>query len=725
MLKRKVFIPLFLISLLVLVLCAVIFSPFPALKEFLKHKYSVQILDCNGNIIQITPVENGLRREFTPISEIPEKVQHSILDAEDGRFYKHPGIDLMAASRAVFQNTKEARTVSGASTITMQLAKMVSPSPKRNMAAKFKDVVNALKIEAKLSKTEILELYLNNLPFGNNVEGVTSASRYYFSKNLDELTENQLTSLAQIPRNPSLNNPFKNPEITEAKKYKWPFEMPHYVNFLKGQLGERFGTEITKLKLDCDLDLQQLVQGEIFAKLNQAKRSRIENAAAIVIHNKTGNILAWVGSNDWFDQAHSGQIDGVLVPNQPGSSMKPFLYALALEQNFKPNMVLADVPMEFGQQKVYIPFNFNNRFNGPVLFRNALASSLNIPAVHILEQCGVENYLSLLNKLGFYSLEKNGRQADLGLALGAGEVSLYELARAFTVFANDGALIVFSENGEKTATQIFDSDTARIICDILSDKTARVGGFGFTQSFQTEYPSIFKTGTANQYQSIVALGATTEYTVGVWMGNLNGNTVIGKTGSSLPAGIAKSTLDYLVKKDKASNTIPQTFKLPENYTKIKICQTSGMAAGKYCPRTLLEFAKNENLETERKNICSWHSLKNAKLITSYPAEYQQWLSGDFKNSILNNSSQNLKIISPKNKSIFYASTREKDENQIAVEIIGGKSENEELKVYIDGKPVESEKINRPFKFFIPAEKGNHQLKVQLVDEKDEIEFEVK
>ena len=275
--------------------------------------------------------------------------------------------------------------------------------------------------------------------------------------------------------------------------------------------------------------------------LLEAQKSRISNASILVIDNKTGEPIVWAGNAQFFDEDHSGQSDGVLVRNQPGSSMKPFLYALALETDdehgnplFSPGTILADIPQEFGDEKLYIPSNFNNRYNGPVRFRVALASSLNVPAVYLLNTIGVDNYLNKLFELGFDSLKKSGKEADLGLALGAGEVSLKELVTAFAVFPRDGK--------DFNNRQIYHSDTARIICSILSDKAARALGFGYSQTFQTDYPAIFKTGTSNQYQDIVALGATKQYTVGVWMGNFSGQTVVGKTGSSLPAWVAKNFL---------------------------------------------------------------------------------------------------------------------------------------------------------------------------------------
>jgi len=633
--KCKRFLKVSAVSALILVILhfAVIWIlPFSSLKEFRARPYSVTVYDRQMNLIQVTAVEDGIRRQYTPFDQIPEEIKNAFIKAEDNRFYSHNGVDFKAALRAFKQNTSELRTVSGASTITMQLARIISPSEKRNILAKVKDVYNAWRIEARLSKDEILEYYLNTLPFGNNVEGITSAARYYFNRDLTELTYQQIYALAVIPRSPSAYNPILHPEncakaaslicekseeeiassLADLSAFQWPFLMPHFVEHLKTIYGNDFGTTKTELHTTADLEAQDLAQYLVFDYLNRTERARIDNAAVLVIENKTGAVLVWSGSRNWFDNEHSGQIDGIKVPNQMGSSMKPFLYAQALENGMKPSQVLPDIPMDFGSDSVYIPLNFNNRFNGPVILRTALASSLNVPAVYTLSQTGVPDYYQLLLQLGFDSLKKDGMNADLGLALGAGEVTLQELTTAFSVFARDGIYIplTYEENqlpDESRTYPVYSPDTARIICSILSDKKARAAGFGFSQTFQTDYPAIFKTGTANQYQNIVALGSTAEYTVGVWMGNHSGNTVMGKTGSSLPATIARELLDHLTKK-----TSPD-FKKPKNYTMTKICSLSGLSPSKDCPHVSEEYVRNDEINLFQENKCTWHKIENGIL----------------------------------------------------------------------------------------------------------------
>ncbi len=727
--------------LLIFHFCYVHLIPYNALNEFLGRKNSVTIYDRNMRLIQVTSVDDGVRRQYTPLKDIPSEIKAAFIKAEDNRFYDHGGVDYRALLRALKQNTSEMRTVSGASTITMQLARMVSPSARRSLMAKIKDVYNSWRIECRLSKEQILEAYLNSVPFGNNVEGVTSAARYYFNRELTELSQEEIYSLAVIPRNPSRYNPLNSPEhcaraasllcdksaeeiegqLKKITAFEWPFYMPHYVVYLKKHYGEDFGRKITELHLGADLNAHEYIQFQIYTYMEKLHHSRIENAAALAIDNETGAVIVWTGGKNWFDDEHSGQIDGVLVPNQMGSSMKPFLYALALDRGMKTTEVIPDIPMDFGSDEVYMPLNFNNRFNGPVIMRNALASSLNVPAVYTLSKVGVQNYYQCLLKLGFDSLKEGGIRADLGLALGGGEVTLKELVTAFSVFPRDGKYIPLTyEEGEECnpdeVRQIYRPDSARIICSILSDKKARIMGFGFSQTFQTSYPSIFKTGTANQYQNIVALGATDRYTVGVWMGNHSGNTVMGKTGSSVPATIARELLDFLTDK-KAGD-----FKLPENYKRTKVCAVSGMAANSSCPNVTEEFVMKEELESFCKEKCSWHSVKNGKLETVYPAEYQKWVSGDFKNTRIDYSSSPLKIVSPKNNAHFYADDTRNQYQKITVEVTGGASSQEQLEVVIDGGKAQF--VERPFIFNIPVRRGKHKLNVTLGEESDVIEFDV-
>lgn len=736
--------------------------PYKELDELRNKPYSSRIYDRNGYLLQVTSLKDGLRREWIPYNKIPQEVINIFLESEDKRFFLHHGIDYLAILNAFKQNSESGKTVRGASTITMQLSKIISPNNEKTFSRKLKDAINAFRIEAKLSKKEILELYLNSVPFGMNSEGITSAARSFFGKEIESLTPEEICCLSVIPRSPSVYNPINNPQNNAGKailiykklyksdetdetlyskilntansafKYQYPFYMPHLINYLQS-VWKSNNSIPYEIQLSADINIQYCAENFIHEALEQSQQSRISNAALLVINNKDNSVIAWVGSGNFFDDKNNGQIDGVTTLNQAGSSMKPFLYATAMEIKdldgkpiVYPSKVLADIPREFGDENIYIPANFNNRYNGPIRVRTALASSLNVPAVTVLSEIGNSTYLKKLFDLGFTSLESTGQNADLGLALGAGEVSLLELVNAFSVFAHDGILlpISFSKNTdkaiakiEKTGKKVFEPDTARIICSILSDKQSRSLGFGYTQSFQTEYPSIFKTGTANQYQDIVALGGTTDYTIGVWMGNFSGETVIGKTGSSLPAWVARNVLDLLVEQNNNMGNETRDFNKPENYVKQKICSLSGKIATDYCPATITEYIPKDLVP----EFCDWHRFKNNKILTYYPPEYQQWFRLYGEKGILDYHATNLKFLTPNDNTLFYKTERFEDRQAICFEIIGGQKDI--LYVEYDGN--EYTTLSRPFSFYLPLDIGKHTITVKCGLEQASLNFEVK
>ena len=528
-----------------LLFCALRFLPYPALEAFRSRPVSTRVQDAQGKLLQIIALENGVRREWVPLEQLPPFVQRIFLEAEDRRFYQHYGVDVGAILRAAFQNISEARTVSGASTITMQLARIIRPNTSRTLPVKICEAFDALRLELRLSKAEILELYLNNVPFGFNTEGVASAARAFFATTIDRLSVPQAACLSVIPRRPALYNPLSNAErcakaahdlysslaetaggadavggastisggadtvvgvytaddflsaANGARPFSYPFEAPHFVRWLSQKPDSPIGREAT-LSVTLDLELQHAAENLLARSVERYSSNRLTNGAVLVCDTQSGAIRAWVGSADFFDDAHNGQVDGVLSPRQPGSSMKPFLYALALERGYAPSSVLPDIPSEFGFERLYVPQNFNNRFNGPVRLRVALASSLNIPAVHLLNEIGMESYLQKLRDLHFDSLER--ADPGLGLALGNAEVSVFELVQAFSVFARDGVFVpLHAVSPDTQSHRVYDVNTARLVCDMLSDSDARAMGFGYAKVFQTPFPSMFKTGTANQF----------------------------------------------------------------------------------------------------------------------------------------------------------------------------------------------------------------------------------
>jgi penicillin-binding protein 1C len=768
-----------------LLLCCLLlrFSPYGDLAAFRERPCSTRFYDRNGRLVQIVPLEEGLRREYRSLEEIPPELAAVFVYAEDARFYSHTGIDPSAAFRALVQNLTARRRISGASTITMQLARLIAGSAggaPGGLGGKILEAVNALRLEARLSKKDILELYLNSVPFGFQTEGVASAARNFFASELNMLSPAQIFCLAVIPRRPAAYNPLTGAgpaaaqqlqarfarngpvrrypllaavheedwrfAVSRAGRFAYPQEMPHLVRHIRTELaaGLRGGGPGSagrtgrrgppaEMILSADLALQHYLEGLISGNIARYYRSRITNGAAVVIDNASGEILAWVGSADYNNVSAAGQIDGVTAANQPGSSMKPFLYAMALERGFKPADVLADIPMDFGTEALYIPQNFNNRFNGPVRFRAALASSLNIPAVSLLYRLGVRGYIDFLLSLGFDSLEASGEDAGLGLALGNAPVSIAELVRAFSVFPRDGMLIplTWERAAERIPAEqapagtgpggaspppeartaggpvrIMAADTARIICSFLSDQSARVLAFGAGRNFITPFPVMFKTGTANQYQNITALGATPRYSAAVWMGNFTGETVIGRTGSSIPAAIVRDALLFL------QGSSGPAFPEPENFVLEPVCTLSGMKPSADCPSVIGEYVPGDS-EPEP---CTWHRASTVV----YPAEYQRWFFSLPRQGELDYAAAPLEIITPRDQFVFLSGPGLASGNDsIPVEVTGGSGG--ELLAEYDGAAFT---VVRPFVFYLPHDSGDHVLTVRNGGETATVRFTV-
>ena len=707
------------------------FSPYPALRAFLARPVSSRIYDAHGTLLQVTAVADGVRREFVPLAQIPLSVRRAFIAAEDRRFYEHHGIDWGAVARAAAQNIGAGRTVSGASTMTMQLARIMRPARRRTVLGKVREAFDALRLEARLGKDEILELYLNNVPFGFNTEGVASAARTFFAVPLDELDEVRAACLAVIPRRPARYSPLADPEAcaraafelcsddnltlddflavtAAARSFAYPYEMPHFVRWLSAQERSPVG-RCADVRTTADAALQHLAEDMLARAVARHADNRLTNGAVLVCDTQSGAILAWAGSADFWDEAHNGQVDGVLAARQPGSSMKPFLYALALERGFAPSSVLPDVPQEFGFERLYVPQNFNNRYNGPVRLRVALASSLNVPAVSLLYELGLPSYLAVLSALRFDSLAS--ADPGLGLALGNAAVSLFELTQAFSVFARDGLFVplyALADGETARAERVYDENTARIICDMLSDRDARAMGFGYTQTFITPFPSMFKTGTANQYQNITALGATPQYTVGVWMGNFSGETVVGKTGSSVPAKIAH---DLLVRLQGRSG---KAFAQPAQYRKERVCALSGMKQGAFCPGTVREYVAVGDELAE----CDWHTAHG----TAYPPEYAAWFRLKDRSGSVDARDAPLAIVSPRSGSRFYYDESvPPDRQNIAVEAVGGSADTAAF--LVDGQPFVQ--AARPFVAHVPLVRGVHTVTVRCGGEQADITIEVR
>lgn len=509
--------------------------------------------------------------------ELPAPLIHATLAAEDRRFFSHGGVDLLAIGRAAWDNVTSLRVVSGASTLTQQLAKVsAGEQSSRTLFTKMVEALQARRIEMTWSKERILTEYLNRVSYGNLLTGCASAAEGYFHKPLRDLTPAECALLAALPQSPARLNPFRNLKAVEQRqkrilirmaelgwldaeatelalsekpvfqRFTGGFEAPHAVEMLgKADTLVRPTEDKTgaaadrSVRLTLDSATQQQVETIIERRLGALASKHVTQAAAVVIENKTGNVLALAGSRDYFAD-DGGQLNGAWVPHSPGSALKPFTYLLALDRGFTPASVIADLPVEYATPTgLYRPENYDRKTYGPVTVRDALGNSLNIPAVRVLQQIGGEKVLcSALQDFGITTLDEAPEHYGLGLTIGNAPVRLLELANAYACLARLGewkpySIVVPPSIGPPVAGIRPACGAERqcyVIADILSDPQARLISFGPRTVIRLPFRCAVKTGTSTNYRDNWTLGYTPEFTVGVWCGNFDNSPMANVSG---------------------------------------------------------------------------------------------------------------------------------------------------------------------------------------------------
>lgn len=601
--------------------------PLPAGLLDYREVASVKILDRDGRLLrELRSREDG---RSTPLraDDIPDVVKDAFIAAEDHRFHSHPGVDPIAITRAAIGNFKAGRVVSGGSTLTQQLARALVPRP-RTLAGKVQEALWALRLEAQLSKEEILAQYLNRVPFGNGTFGVEAASQLYFGREARYLSVGQAAVLASIPRGPTAYNPYRHPERLDARK-RWvvsrmeeterltaeaasqakdepidlraftaAFRAPHFVDFVARNL-ERWGLgEATVIQTTLDPDLQAQVEALVADEVSRLADRGVGSAAALVIDNATGEVLAYVGSADFFDDVHQGQNDGVQMLRQPGSVLKPFAYLEAFLAGDTPATVLADVEAHFpGRQGAYSPENYDRRVHGPVRAREALANSYNVPAVRLAESLGPDRILRMLHAAGFESLERGSEHYGLGVVLGNGEVSMWEAARAYAGLSRGGVLTslrplrraVRSDGAplrlprELEPRRFAGAPETALVTHVLADNTARARAFGLDSVLRLPFPSAAKTGTSKGYSDNWTVGYTRERTVAVWAGNFDGSAMTNVSGITGAGPIFRATMIASMRGVRPAPLIGET-----TLEQRRICPHSGQEATHHCPSAMEE-----------------------------------------------------------------------------------------------------------------------------------------
>ncbi|KIX13621.1 penicillin-binding protein 1C [Dethiosulfatarculus sandiegensis] len=570
------------------------------------------VLAQNGQILTRLKSRQLRAGPWLGKGEIPPLLEQAALAAEDKRFYLHPGVDPMALVRAMVQNLLANKVVSGGSTLTMQLARLLNPGP-RTLQKKFKEIKTALWLEARLDKKAILRQYLNRAPFGGPLQGLAAASRELLGKNQHNLAPHEAALLLALVKDPSRlirpenrnrlrkrrnhilkkmaqNKAISPDALAEAlkmpvvfHKYYDPNPAPHFTRHLNTFFK---GTRPPVIKTYIDLVLQRKMLHLAREACTKNQARGVRQAAVLVIDNNDLSIKAWVGSPD-FSDPDAGQVDGVLARRQPGSTLKPFLYALALTKGHTLAETIKDEPLGLiVSGGVFRPVDYDQRHRGPVRLRVALASSLNLPALRLADSVGVEPFLRTLRQLGF----KLPRQADhygLGLALGNGEVTLLELTQAYATMANmgkKGRAGLWQGQAGQNLIPVLDPYACRLVADALADDWARAPGFGRHSLLELPFEAAVKTGTSQKYRDNWCVGFTGSYTVGVWVGNFQGKGMQGVSGITGAAPLWRQAMLYL-HKDKPGKLPPW----PQGVERVAIDPHTGKLPGPDTLATIQEY----------------------------------------------------------------------------------------------------------------------------------------
>ena len=624
---------------------------------------STKIYDRHNRLLYEIIGSHAGKHTPLPLDEIPLYLRQATIATEDASFYTNPGVDAKAILRAILINLRGGEALSGGSTITQQLARNVLLPPEertqRTLTRKLRETILAWRLARTYSKDEILALYLNETYYGNLAYGVEAAAQAYFGKSAAELDLAECALLAGLPQSPARYNPLTDPQAAKERQavvldlmvkhghideaqarlakeeqlhfasVPFPIRAPHFVmhvrRLLEDELGlatlERGGLRVyTTLDLDM-LDTANWIVRRRLAQLSERRGGlpdrNVRNAALVALDPWTGEILAMLGSPDYFNPRIDGAVNVALATRQPGSSIKPITYAAAFDPHrpepYTAATMVSDVRTAFITREgdPYVPVNYDHLYRGPVLLRQALASSFNLVAVKVLDHVGLEDMTALARRLGITTLDDSDR-FGLALTLGGGEVRLLEMTAAYAAFANGGhkveplaILRVEDSQGHvlrkwrpETGKQVLDERVAYLITDILSDDTARIAGFGEGSVLKLSRPAAVKTGTTTDWRDNWTIGYTPELAVGVWVGNADNEPMRRVSGV---AGAAPIWHDFMEEVLKGRPV--QEFTEPEGLVRVEVCALSGKLPSPHCPHRKTELFI---AGTEPREYCTLH-----------------------------------------------------------------------------------------------------------------------
>lgn len=585
---------------------------------------SVRVTDRTGRPLREVASALGGRARWLSLQEMPPHLVDAFVAVEDRRFWSHPGVDARAIARASLDRLGSGRPRSGASTLTMQLVRLIWPR-ERDLTAKLSEAVWALRLERSATKEQILEQYLNRAPFGNRLFGVEAAARAYFGRSARDVGLAEAALLAGLPNAPSALDPRRFPERAAARQRQVvarmrklgkltsdqaaaasqavrlvdspaSFRAPHAVDAALAQL-RAARVFASSVELTIDANLQSAVEGIVARRSESLRSLGASSAAVVVIDNRDREILALVGSLDYFGRT-VGQVNGAYARRQPGSALKPFAYALALDRGLNLSTLLPDVPSAFPEgPRVFRPRNFDGAFRGPVRLRVALASSLNVPAVHLAKYVGVRPLLEKLWELGVAPSDGDAQRYGLGLVLGVAETTLVDLTGAYSSLARGGEWAaprllrkLERARGESlplppsALRRAFSPEASFLVLDAMADEAARTPTFGAYARLGLPFPLAVKTGTSDKARDLWAVGVTPELTVGVWVGSAEGRSL----GEVVAAQHAQPLLVDVVS-ELYRSAPPAPWPTPEGLVKEELCADSGGRATDACPHRVFEW----------------------------------------------------------------------------------------------------------------------------------------
>jgi len=566
---------LILASLVLWIATATSMKPLPSsLTEHIRIAKKNVYLDRNGHRLNVTYENHWNMHDVVELHKVPEFLITAIIQSEDKRFFEHGGIDWMARLNAVRQNFLAGKVVRGASTITEQVVRMIQPRP-RAVWSRWLEGFEAMSLEHHFSKLAILEFYINQVPYKARRRGVVQAASYYFDRDVSTLSKKEMLALAVLVRSPRWLDPGKQissleraivdlegrleltkeaykkinvQNITLSQSRNIP-DVSHFISHAETAKSTRVSSSGV-IGTTIDLELQVKTQSILDTRLERLKRQNAANGAVLIVNHETNEILSWVVGFAGADDRQFNKIDAVKVKRQPGSTLKPLLYANAIRDGWTAATMLDDSPLEESVGLgMHTYQNYNRDHYGLISLREALGNSLNIPAVKAVQYVGTGQFLSFLRDLGIESLSDHPNVYGDGLALGNGELTLYELVQAYTVIARMGDYkplsFIEGEHLSNRSYRVLSEDVASLVADIISDPVAREREFGWDSVLNFPYQTAVKTGTSSDYRDAWAIGFNDSFTVGIWIGNLDYSEMNEVTGSSGPALVLRSIFNEL------------------------------------------------------------------------------------------------------------------------------------------------------------------------------------